>query len=162
MNGPHGSEIQIVRVIATPSPFPTPSPKPTARPPKSVRHDAAPGPSVRTTDDIEWPWISIADCESGDGPKAAGPPYHPDWDYHGSTYDGGLNFAYGTWDDAWEFLRASLDRTVGKAKRIARIGKASLDAWRHRARTQVDVAKDWLKRTDWGQWPVCSRVVGVR
>jgi hypothetical protein len=101
---------------------------------------------------IPWPWIAIADCESGDGPDAAGPPYHPKWDYHGGTYDGGLNFAYDTWDDAWALAVA--DELVAD--------EPSGDAWQHTAHVQVLVAKRWLKATSWAQWPVCSRVVGVR
>jgi len=119
-----------------------------------TRAEAPRGPSQeRLIDGIPEVWWGIADCESGDGPKAAGPPYRPDWDYHGRTYDGGLNFAYGTWDDAW-----SLAHREG----IKGIGGAMTDAWRHTASEQVTVAARWLKATDWSQWPVCSRVVGVR
>ena len=153
---------ELKRIIATPAPTATPKPKPqrTSRSDAPVAlHPARPqGPAS----DIPWPWIAIADCESGDGPRAAGPPYHPKWDYHGPTYDGGLNFLYSTWDRAWELRRRDLDRKHGRKFRVTQIGSASLDAWRHSAIVQVRVAIDWLSRTSWSQWPVCSRAVGVR
>lgn len=154
---------EIRRIVGTPVPSVTPKPTPErvrrTDPPVSSSASPAKAPSDGA---IKWPWIAIADCESGDGPRAAGPPYHPDWGYHGATYDGGLNFAYSTWDRAWELRRRDLDHKHGKKFRVTQIGKASLDAWRHKAIVQVRVATDWLSRTNWAQWPVCSRAVGVR
>lgn len=148
---------KVVHVVPTPEVTKAPKkkrPPPTAKPtptPKPVAAKVVEPKKLPDVGGIEWPWIAIADCESGDGPKAAGPPYNPDWDYHGSDYDGGLNFAYSSWDRAWSLAVAD-----------GLVEGPSLDAWRHPARVQVLIAKDWLKRTDWGQWPTCSRVVGVR
>lgn len=146
---PRTPDVGVASVVVW-LPDPTPSPAPAQSPQTADR-----GPRVaekRVDGEIEWPWISIADCESGDGPEAAGPPYHPQWGYHGGTYDGGLNFAYSTWDDAFALARS--EELVPDVP--------SRDAWTWPARVQVDVAKRWLKATSWAQWPVCSRVVGVR
>lgn len=150
-----GDQVAVVdAIVSTPSPKPPVTPAATrevrSEPVRSTipAHPAGP----RVSGDIEWPWVAIADCESGDGPHAAGPPYHPNWSFHDGSYDGGLNFAYSTWDSAWH--AGDFD---GPKDEIP-----SGDAWQHSARVQVDVAKDWLKRTSWAQWPVCSRAVGVR
>lgn len=109
-------------------------------------------PSAAPVDGIPFIWMEIADCESGDGPHAFGPPFHPHWDYHGGDYDGGLNFTYDTWDDAWawaQLLKLEPDEAP------------SGDAWQHDAQTQVRVAIAWQAHTSWGQWPACSRAIGL-
>lgn len=90
-----------------------------------------------------WPWVAIADCESGDGDGQ--PPYTAAWHYDG-YFDGGLQFLPSTWRDAIRLVP----------------GVQPGLAWQASPRVQVRVAQRWLRATSWEQWPVCSRRVGVR
>lgn len=108
----------------------------------AAAHPSAPAHSPK----IPWPWIAIADCESGDGDGR--PPYRPNWRYNVGLYDGGLNFHPQTWSSA--------TRLYGHGSRRYRF------AWQAPALVQVKVAQRWLRATSWEQWPACSRKVGVR
>lgn len=81
-----------------------------------------------------WPWLALASCESG-----------RDWDYNGgSGFDGGFQFLPSTWT-------------------AARQGITHYQyAWQAPAYVQYLVARDWLRRTSWAQWPACSRAIGAR
>lgn len=84
-----------------------------------------------------WPWLALASCESG-----------RDWDYNGpSGFDGGFQFLPSTWTAA--------KGAVARARRYAY-------AWQAPAYVQYLVARDWLARTSWLQWPVCSARIGAR
>ena len=85
---------------------------------------------------ISWPWDALAECESGSR-----------WTYNGpSGFDGGLQFHPATWTMAAANVRG--------ASRYAY-------AWQAPAIVQVTVAKDWLARTSWHQWPTCARRLGL-
>lgn len=77
-------------------------------------------------------WDAIARCESGGN-----------WQDTRGGYEGGLHFLNSTW------LRAG----------GARFAQHAYDATREQ---QIQVANEWLARTSWEQWPVCSRKVGAR
>jgi Transglycosylase-like domain len=82
----------------------------------------------------EWPWLALAECESGGR-----------WAYNGpSGFDGGLQFLPSTWVAAG-----------GRARGYPY-------AWQAPPWVQVDVARSWLAKTSWDQWPVCSRVIGAQ
>ena len=84
-----------------------------------------------------WPWLALASCESG-----------RDWDYNGSSgFDGGFQFLPSTWNMA----KQHVPRARGYAY-----------AWQAPAYVQYLVARDWLRRTSWAQWPTCSRRIGAR
>lgn len=96
-----------------------------------------------------WPWIALADCESGGDSTPGRPPYTANWhidDYH----DGGLQFLPSTWNAAKSYYTV---RHI--AARYAYAHHAP--AW-----VQVRVAMSWQRRTSWAQWPDCSRKVGLR
>lgn len=94
-----------------------------------------------------WPWIALADCESGDGDGR--PPYHADWDYNG-YFDGGLQFLPSTWDIA------------RRKPEVYRVAWRYPYAYMAPAWVQVRVARNWLRYTSWAQWPACSRKLGLR
>ena len=95
---------------------------------------------------IPWPWVAVADCETGDGDGR--PPYRATWDYNGSSgFDGGLQFLPSTW--------VAARRLVPGASRYAYAYEAP-------ARVQVAVAARWLLETSWLQWPACSAKIGLR
>lgn len=78
-------------------------------------------------------WDRLAQCESGGN-----------WSYNGgSGFDGGLQFLPSTW------------RAAGGTKYAPYAYLASREQ-------QIAVAKSWLARTSWSQWPACSRRIGVR
>jgi hypothetical protein len=77
-------------------------------------------------------WDRIAQCESGGN-----------WQDTRGGYEGGLHFHPDTW------VRAGGTRYAPHAYQATR-------------RQQIDIANEWLARTSWAQWPVCSRKVGVR
>lgn len=78
-------------------------------------------------------WDRLAQCESGGR-----------WNYNGgSGYDGGLQFSPSTW------------RAAGGTKYAPYAHQASREE-------QIAVAKSWLARTSWRQWPACSRKLGLR
>lgn len=94
-----------------------------------------------------WPWNAIADCETGGDSTPGRAPYRARWSYNGrSGFDGGLQFHPSTW-------RA--------AKTPVRAARAYAYAWQAPPWVQVAVARSWLRRTSWSQWPVCSRKAGV-
>lgn len=83
-----------------------------------------------------WPWGALASCESGGR-----------WAYNGSSgYDGGLQFLPSTWNMAKGYVPGA-----------SRYGYA----WQAPASVQVAVARQWLKRTSWAQWPACARKLGL-
>jgi hypothetical protein len=83
---------------------------------------------------ITWPWDALAECESGSR-----------WGYNGpSGFDGGLQFHPGTWTTARGL-----------------VGVRYAYAWQAPAWVQVRVAKAWLARTSWHQWPACARKLGL-
>lgn len=78
-------------------------------------------------------WVAIASCESG-----------VSWTYNGSSgFDGAVQFHPGTW---------SANRLRG------------YPAFAYQASPfqQLVVAEIVLARSGWGQWPSCSRKVGLR
>lgn len=77
-------------------------------------------------------WHRLAQCESGGN-----------WSYQGPRYSGGLQFTYATW------------RMAGGTKYAPTAGEAT-------PAQQIAVAKSWLAKTSWAQWPTCSRLIGVR
>jgi hypothetical protein len=98
------------------------------------------GPLERQPDEV---WDAVADCESGDwdadGNVIAGTAR---WDDRRDGYEGGVHWLHSTW------IRAGGGRFAVHAN----------DATREE---QIEVANDWLARTSWSQWPVCSRKVGA-
>jgi hypothetical protein len=91
---------------------------------------------------VGWPWVAIADCESGDGDGR--PPYSATWGYDGpSGFDGGVQFDPGTWS-------------------AYRRGDEPAHAYEASPATQVAVAERVLAAQGWGAWPVCSVKVGLR
>lgn len=94
-----------------------------------------------------WPWRQIADCETGGDSTPGRAPYHARWRYDGrSGFDGGLQFLPSTWTAARKPVSAAQSYRY---------------AWQAPAWVQVAVARSWLRRTSWRQWPRCSRTVGV-
>lgn len=87
-----------------------------------------------------WPWIALADCESGDGDGQ--PPYRPWWGYN-IDFEGGLNFTYDTWASYGGLAYAS-------------------HAYYATPYQQVTVARRVLADVGWGAWPVCSYKIGAR
>lgn len=88
----------------------------------------------------EWPWGRLASCESGRR-----------WAYDGSSgFDGGLQFHPSTWRQARELPA------------VRRYAARYEYAWQAPAWVQVRVAEAWLEITSWGQWPKCSRDLGLR
>lgn len=84
-----------------------------------------------------WPWLALASCESG-----------RDWTYNGpSGFDGGFQFLPSTWNSAKGY--------VGRAQQYGY-------AYQAPAYVQYLVARSWLARTSWLQWPVCSARIGAR
>lgn len=82
---------------------------------------------------IPWYWVAIASCESG-----------VNWTYNGSSgFDGAVQFHPGTW---------SANRLSGYP-RFAYLASPF---------QQLVVAEIVLARSGWGQWPACSRKVGLR
>lgn len=146
--------IRVERVVATPIVTRSPSPRPVAKAPPSPPRRSDATRRVARHDDvggIPFVWMEVADCESGDGPHAFGPPFHPNWAYEGPQYTGGVDFTYGTWNNAWAHAIA-----------LHLVSGPALDAGKHDARTQVKVAQAWLAITSWAQWPACSRAIGLR
>jgi hypothetical protein len=96
---------------------------------------------------VPQPWQRLADCESGDRYTDKSGRVHiiPNtarWHIEGE-HSGGLQFAYSTW------------RSAGGTKYAPTAGGAT-------PMQQVEIAKAWLARTSWAQWPNCSRIVGLR
>jgi hypothetical protein len=84
-----------------------------------------------------WPWRALASCESG-----------RQWAYNGpSGFDGALQFLPSTWNAA--------KAAVPYARRYAY-------AWQAPPYWQYRVAKSWLTRTSWSQWPACASKLGLR
>ena len=92
-------------------------------------------------------WQNLADCEAGERRK------HPDgsyevlvgtanWHVHDRLHSGGLQFAYSTW-------RRAGGLRFAPAAHLATMAQ------------QIQVAKDWLRRTSPRQWPTCGPVVGL-
>lgn len=78
-------------------------------------------------------WYALARCESGG-----------DWSYNGpSGFDGGLQFLPSTW----------LAAGGGKYAPFAYLASPG---------EQIAIAKAWLAKTSWAQWPACSRKLGLR
>lgn len=95
---------------------------------------------------IGWPWIAVADCETGDSDGR--PPYSADWRYNGSSgFDGGLQFLPSTW--------------LAAASNLGLAGRYPY-AYLAPPAVQVIVARAWLARTSWLQWPACSAKIGLR
>jgi hypothetical protein len=91
---------------------------------------------------VAWPWVAIADCESGDGDGQ--PPYTADWTYNGASgFDGGVQFE----PDTWSSYRRAGDPEYAY--------EASPDV-------QLAVAERVLADQGWRAWPACSRKVGLR
>lgn len=77
-------------------------------------------------------WDAIAQCESGGR-----------WDDTRGGYEGGVHFLHSTW------VKAGGRRFAEHAYQASR-------------EEQIEIAKGWLARTSWEQWPACSRKVGAR
>lgn len=89
-------------------------------------------------------WYSLADCESGLRDRHGNIiPGSARWHYSGPGEDGGLQFKPSTWIAAG-----------GRA-----YGEHAYDAT---PEEQILVARLWLGRTSTTQWPVCSKIVGLR
>jgi hypothetical protein len=76
-------------------------------------------------------WHALAACESGGR-----------WHIFDSLHSGGLQFAYATWRQAGGTRYAS-------APHLATPGQ------------QIQIAREWLRRTSPRQWPVCGPRVGL-
>lgn len=85
-----------------------------------------------------YPWDNLAECESH-GEWDYGP--HSDWGSH--MYEGGLQFAPGTWD----------------SYKYAGYPDAAYQATREQ---QIAVGIKLQKAAGWGQWPHCSAELGLR
>jgi hypothetical protein len=83
-------------------------------------------------------WDRLADCESGNG----GRPGSANWRIN-AYHDGGLQFLPSTW-------------TANKP--------AGYPAYAYQAsrEQQIHVGQIVQRRYGWGQWPVCSRRIGLR
>lgn len=77
-------------------------------------------------------WYRLAQCESGGR-----------WNIENGPYSGGLQFMHSTWVAA------------GGQRYAPRASQATPEQ-------QIAVAKGWLARTSWSQWPACSRKLGLR
>lgn len=85
-------------------------------------------------------WVPMKNCEENDNPRK-GPT---GWQSNtGNGYYGGLQFSADTW------------RRAGGTQFASRADLAD-------SIQQMHVAEQWLRRTSWKQWPVCSREVGYR
>ena len=82
---------------------------------------------------IPWYWVAVGSCESG-----------LRWDYNGSSgFDGAVQFHPGTW---------SANRLYGYPP----------FAYQASPFQQLVVAEIVLAHSGWGQWPACSRKLGLR
>lgn len=89
-----------------------------------------------------WPWIAVADCETGDSDGR--PPYRVRWDYNGpSGFDASVQFHPGTW-------------------RRHKLPAYPAYAYQATPFQQLVVAEITLSREGWKAWPACSRKVGLR
>lgn len=77
-------------------------------------------------------WYRLAQCESGGR-----------WNIENPPYSGGLQFLPSTW------------RMAGGTRYAPRPSQAT-------PAQQIQIAKEWLARTSWAQWPACSRKLGLR
>lgn len=122
-----------------PAPAAEPEPVPTPHEHESTPAVAAGGGTV---------WDRLADCESGDWDSSGTPiPGSYRWDYglnfsHGDNFEGGVNFAPGTWDS---YRSASMADHAGNASRAQ----------------QIAVAEQVLDDQGWNAWPVCSDKLGL-
>lgn len=87
-----------------------------------------------------WPWMALADCESGDGTGT--PPYRPLWTYD-YDFHGGFNFLVSTW------LAMGGGRFASKPEYATPY-------------QQYLIAKRTVAVSGWSQFPVCSRKIGAR
>lgn len=118
---------------------PSPTPK-VSKPPKKRRPHTTPKPKKPA----RGLWYRLADCESGDRDRQGEPiAGTARWGLHNPPYEGGLQWLPSTW------------RLAGGTKYAASARFATPEQ-------QIAVAKAWLARTSWGQWPTCSRIVGAR
>jgi hypothetical protein len=77
-------------------------------------------------------WDRLAQCESGG-----------DWSIRGGSFSGGLQFTNSTW----------------QAMGGGAYGATAADATREQ---QIAVAQRLQTTSGWGQWPACSRKLGLR
>lgn len=129
-----------------PTPSTTIPPAPTPEPTDSDHYGPGEGPI----------WLRLADCESGDGDGQ--PPLTANWAYNGSSgYDGGIQFSPSTWRSAWSLMPPEF-RQEHKPDNPDDAGFA----FQFSSSVQISVGQRWLAETDWGQWPSCSRKLGLR
>lgn len=145
-------EVWDVRDIATHSP--QTSAQPSLRRPSVITHSSPDG----AADGISEPWLSLADCESGDwiDRGAAFVPRSARWDWAApgttlppwgtSIHHGGLQFH----PDTWTWVAPDV------------LPDPPAHAYDATPAEQVAVAIETQRRQGWGAWPVCSRLLGLR
>lgn len=85
-------------------------------------------------------WQALSNCEAGGN-----------WHDQRGGYEGGVHFAPSTWRKA---TRLAAAHHPGR--------RYPAHAYQATGGVQIEVAEVWLAHTSWGQWPVCSRKIGVR
>lgn len=98
----------------------------------SAHHPTVTQQRKRTTAPTDDVWDRLAQCESGGR-----------WNLNVGGHEGGLQFLHSTW------VRAGGRRYAEHAYQATR-------------EQQIDIARTWLARTSWTQWPVCSKKLGLR
>lgn len=102
-------------------------------PPTPAPRSTHPPPRAAPVANGSGVWDRLAACESGGN-----------WGYNGgSGYDGGLQFLPSTW------------RAAGGTKYAPYAHQATREQ-------QIAVARSWLAKTSWSQWPACARKLGLR
>jgi hypothetical protein len=105
-------------------------------PPPSTTTPSTSMPRPHTTAPMVRPadgsvWDRLASCESNGR-----------WHIFDSLHSGGLQFAYATWRQAGGTRFASMPHLASREQ-------------------QIQIAKEWLRRTSPRQWPVCGPRVGL-
>ena len=93
-------------------------------------------PATTTTGDV---WAALANCESGGNPKAVSST---------GRYRGAFQFSLRTWASVHSHEPAADGHTTG-------------DPIAHTYAEQLAAAKALQARDGWGQWPSCSRKLGL-
>lgn len=137
--------------------IPDPSSTPYRAVPVRPDPDGRPGPHSGS-DGVGEPWLSLADCESGDwidgGTSFVAGSARWDWAKPGTDvppwgtriHHGGLQFAPSTWSWVAPDVLAVPPRFAYDASPAE----------------QVAVAVETQRRQGWGAWPVCARKLGLR
>lgn len=126
--------------------------------PSTTTTTAEPAPTPAIVEPADWPWGTLADCESGTWtPHTADHPHGVipgtrHWDDRRGGYEGGLHFAPSTWD---AYRPPHMPANAADATPADQITVAI------RVRDGVPGRRD-LTPQGWAAWPSCSTRIGVR